>query len=597
MPKAKPINPREVGSDEAPQASHDLVGMFEILHLGKGVYLQLSGSLVLIVAASAAVMTSARFLGALVQAVVESHGTQNVTRLAAIFLALESAAVVSQYFGRVNLAHATVEIAYRIRCQLFAKMQDLPIAYFDAEPLGRTITRLTADVEGIETFFGGTLARVLIASINIVAVLVAMLATDFRFGLVIVAVSLPALFFSVALRRPPLRWLRTYKRRSAHVNAKLAEYISGMTVIKIFGLEDWTSAHFADASQSQFEAGLKSMNWNSFIRPTAVFLCSLPTLLVLWLGGERVLSGSLELGLLIAFVRYGERFVAPIRTISTEIQNIQDAVVSTERVRRMLLEPEERDTLDQDGSLAVTLRGDVAFANVCMEYKPGYPVLKDISFVALAGMKVGLVGATGSGKTSTVNLLPRLYPFQAGQIFIDGQDIRSLNRQHLRRQLGYVSQDTVVFGGTLRENLLALSSPLDDAAVMAAARKTGLDQVIANFADGLNHVLLEGGENLSMGERQLVAFTRMLLRNPAILILDEATANIDTRCEVLIQKAIAEVMQGRTTFVVAHRLSTVIQCDLILVFRQGEIIEQGSHAELVRASGYYASLAAKQLLA
>jgi ABC-type multidrug transport system fused ATPase/permease subunit len=212
-------------------------------------------------------------------------------------------------------------------------------------------------------------------------------------------------------------------------------------------------------------------------------------------------------------------------------------------------------------------------------------------------MKVGLVGATGSGKTSTVNLLPRLYPFEKGALLLDGAEIQSIARDCLRSQLGYVSQDVVVFGGTIRSNLVATleGAPPSDAQLLAAAAKTGLDQVLRSCPDGLDHVVAEGGENLSMGERQLVAFTRMLLRDPAILILDEATANIDERCELLIQSAITEVMEGRTCFVIAHRLSTIIQCDLILVFKGGEIVEQGRHADLMALGGVYAGLATQQL--
>jgi ABC-type multidrug transport system fused ATPase/permease subunit len=584
--------------DKILAAANDVIGIFQIISFGKGVYLPLAGALGLILLASAAVMVSARVLGQLVETLVAGAAGAGSLPFAASFLALETAAVACQYFGRVNLAKATIEIIYGIRRELFAKMRRLPISYFDATPLGRTITRLTSDVEGIETFFGGTLARVLIAGINIVAVLVAMLVTDLRFGAIIVGVSLPALAFSVMLRRPVIFWLRTYKRRSAHLNAKLAEFLNGLAVIRIFGLEGWTQRLFDEAADELLDAGLTAMNWNSFIRPVAVFLCSLPTLLILWLGGQRVLQGALELGTLVAFVRFSERFVSPIRVISTEIQNIQEAVVSSERVRRMLREPEEAESLGPDGTATPALGGRVEYQGVWMGYG-GRPVLKGVDFVALPGTRVGLVGATGSGKSTTVNLLPRLYPFQQGRILLDGVPIETLERDHLRDQLGYVSQDVVVFAGTVRANLLASTpgAPLADAQVLAACRKTGLDQVLAGLAGGLDHLIVEGGENLSMGERQLIAFTRMILRDPRILILDEATANIDERCEKLIQEAITEVMAGRTSFVIAHRLSTIIQCDLILVFAHGEIVERGTHAELMAGGGLYARLTGKQMLA
>lgn len=583
--------------DKVLVARSDLAGMLAIFVFGKGVYWRLAVSLGTIVLATASVMVAARVLGSLVEAVTYGRGSVAVAQAAAVFLALEGLSVLLQYLGRVNLARVTIEVAYRIRTELFRKMRRVPIAYFDVEPLGRTITRLTADVEGIESFFGGTLARVLTALITVVVVLLAMVVTDPAFGAVIVAASLPSLIFSIAMRKPVRDSLRLYKRRSAHVNAKLAENLSGMPVIRIFGLEAWTQGSFGEATQKMFEAGIRTANWNSIIRPATVLLCSMPTLLILWLGGERVISGLMPLGTLIAFVRYSERFIAPIRTISQEIQHIQEALVSSERVRRMLEGPEEDATLGPDGTLAPTLAGGVEYRDVRMAYTPGHEVLKGVSFAVPPGAKVGLVGASGSGKTTTVNLLPRLYPISSGQILVDGIDLATISRDALRAQLGYVSQDVVVVSGTIRDNLLFATSgrtPSDDE-LHAACRKTGLSEVLRGLRGGLDHRVVEGGDNLSMGERQLVAFTRMLLRDPRILILDEATANIDERCEHLIQKATDELMTGRTCFVIAHRLSTVVRCDLILVFEGGRIVEQGTHGGLVAKGGLYAELAGRQL--
>lgn len=582
----------------------DFGAIFAMLRFGRGVYGRLLGSVGLILVGAVCVMSSARILGRLVEAIGDPTARAGVAYLGPGFLALEALAVAVQYFGRVGLAQSTVEISYRVRLALFDKLRKLPITYFDEQPLGRTITRLTNDVEGMEAFFSGTLARVLTACITILAVLITMLVTEPRFGALIVLSSLPSLVFTVALRGPVVVWMRAYKRRSAHLNAKLAEFLNGIPVIKIFGLEDWTYRTFNDAAAGMLYAGLNTMGWNSFIRPVAVLLCSLPTFLILWIGGGRVLDGAMQLGLMVAFTRLSERFVAPIRVISQEIQTIQEALVSSERVRRMLAEQDETQTLGPDGTQTPEVTGQVEYRDVWMRYAssaaaaPERWVLKGVSFSVRPGMKVGLVGATGSGKSSTINLLPRLYPFARGEIFVDGIPLSHIRRTHLRSRLGLVSQDVVVFSGTLRENLtaaLARSALPSDATIQAACRKSGLDLVMARFPQGLAHRLADGGENLSMGERQLVALTRMLLRDPAIMILDEATANIDEHCERLIQQAIAEVMEGRTCFVIAHRLSTIVQCDLILVFKDGGIVEQGTHQSLMQQDGIYARLAARQL--
>ncbi len=592
---------RETGDKVLVARGGDVGAIFAMLRFGRGVQAKLFGSIALIMTGTACVMISARTLGRLVEAFADPAQRHHATYLGPTFLALEVIAVVVAYYGRVGLAAATIEVTYRIRITLFEKMKALPISYFDEQPLGRTITRLTSDVEGMETFFSGTLARVLTALITIVSVLVAMLVTSPRFGLIIALAAIPSIVFTVVMRGPVVEWMRVHKRRSAHLNAKLAEFLNGMPVIKVFGLEDWTHRSFTAAADDMLYAGLNTMTWNSIIRPIAVLLCSLPTFLILWLGGERVLAGVMPIGMLVAFTRLSERFVAPIRTISQEIQTIQEALVSSERVRRMLHEEEEEKTLGPDGAQTPEIRGGVFFRDVWMRYREGRWVLRGVSFEARPGDKIGLVGATGSGKTSTVGLLPRLYPHGKGEIIVDGVRIEDVKREHLRSHLGYVSQDVVVFSGTMRQNLAAALQPgaraPTDAELLAACEKTGLGRVVAQLPQGLDHPLVEGGENLSMGERQLVALTRMLLRDPKVMILDEATANIDERCELLIQQAIAELMVGRTCFVIAHRLSTIVQCDRILVFKDGEIVEQGTHAELMALAGVYAGLAKRQLTA
>jgi len=578
----------------------DYLGILALLRYAREVRRSLWGSILLIGISAVAVMVSARLLGSLVAELItpQKNGVDQVSALALTVLTIEVGAVLAQYLGRLGLARVTTSIAYQVRRELFGKMSRLPMTYFDTQPLGRTLTRLTSDVEGIEGFFSGTLARLLTASIQIVAVLVAMIVTDLRFGSIVVLASLPSIIFTVSLRNQVRHWLRLFKQRAAFLNTKLAEFLNGMPVIKVFGLEEWTHRSFAEAAEHHYSSGIKLMTWNSIIRPVTVLLSSLPVVLILAVGGRMHLEGTLEIGVLVAFLRFSERFGSPVRTITQEIQTIQEALTSSERVRQMLIEPEESDVLGPGGDVTAPVKGEVEFRDVWMSYRAEEPVLRGISFAVAAGKKVGIVGATGSGKTTTLSLLAGLYPVTNGTILIDQIDLKQWNRPALRRQLGYVSQDVVIFKGTLRENLLGAmedQSSVSPERILEACHRSGLAQVMTRFSEGMNTRILDGGENLSMGERQLVAFTRMLIKDPAILILDEATANIDEECERLIQESMDSLLKGRTSFIIAHRLSTILSCDLILVFENGKIIESGSHADLLANEGHYAALVRRQI--
>jgi ABC-type multidrug transport system fused ATPase/permease subunit len=578
----------------------DISAVLALFKYGQGTYGRLFWSIGLVVLSSGFLMFSAKFMGQLAESLVQKTPMTTITTLVSLILGLEILNVVVYYYGRIGIAFVTNKIAYQVRTALFRQISRLPITYFDRQPLGRTITRLTTDVEGIESFFSNTMPRILTAMITITSVFVAMLLTDFKIGLVVTLASMPAMLFTLALRKPVRHWLRLYKKRAAAINAKLAEYINGLGVIKIFGIETWTKRNFEQSSAELLEAGLRLMNWNSFIRPFAAFLCSIPIVVIIWWGGHLALADAISISLLVAFIRYAERYFRPIMQISFEIHLIQDAIASSERVRKMLEEPGEDETLGPNGSYQGTLQGKITFKDVWMEYQPGRPVLKSVSFNIPPGTSVGLVGRTGSGKSTTVHLLPLLYQKSKGQLLIDDIPIEAWDRNHLRSQIGIVSQDVLVFHGSLRDNLLAASEHdrlIPDEEILEACRRTGLNRVIDNMQDGLDTMILDGGSNLSMGERQLVSFTRMLIRDPKLLILDEATANIDEQCESLIQQAIVELLSNRTCFIIAHRLNTIRHCDRILVFEQGELLEDGSHDELVDRKSHYAHLIARQLQA
>lgn len=585
-------------SDEFSESRSDLSAFVVLLRYAKGHYSYLFGSIFLIMVSSAFLMLSAKTLGSLTEDLMAKAAVSVIATKAALILFFETVNVALTYGGRRGLASVTNRIAYQIRLDLFRKISVLPMSYFDRQPLGRTLTRLTNDVAGVEQFFSGPLSRVLSSAITIISVLTAMLLTNLHLGAVVVAASLPAIIITILSRKPVRYWLREHKIRSSAINAKLAEFINGFPIIKIFALEKWTTETFDTMARQQRDAGMALLTWNSVIRPTAAFFCSFPIIVILWWGGNGVLAGTLSVGLIVAFVRYAERFYWPVMAISQEVHVIQEAIASSERIRQMLLEQEEHEVLGVEGARRQEIVGQVEFKDVSMSYIADRPILKGVSFKIHKGMNVGLVGETGSGKTSTISLLPMLYPLMDGNILVDDVPLKEWSREHLRRQIGMVSQDIIIFRGTLRENLTIAaenSSALDDKQLLVYCEKTGLAQILHRFPQGFDTPLIDGGENLSVGERQLIAFTRMLVRNPAIFILDEATANIDEECERLVQKAIDELLKDRTCFVIAHRLNTILRCDKILVFDKGKIVEEGTHPELMAREGRYSSLAKMQL--
>jgi ABC-type multidrug transport system fused ATPase/permease subunit len=528
------------------------------------------------------------------------------------FLAFEALAVALQYLGRRRLAIVTTEVALDTRLALIRKQAVLPMSWFDRQPVGRILTRLTNDVEGIEGFFGGTLARMMIAVIQMVTVFAGLLLVDPRFGAWTVIAALPALVFVFALNAPVRNWLRVFKRRSAHVNSLFAEFVSGISVLRTYSLGAWARGRLGSAVDDQFEAGMKVLHWNSLVRPAAVFLSALPMAFVIFSGGSEVAAGSMTIGTLAVFLRLAERYGTPVRTITQEIQVIQEALSSGERVHEMLVAGETMTNLDRDhdeypvettaGQLRAGVNGAVSFRNVSLSYQAGgngtvarhgaglKSALHDVTFDVRAGERIGIVGRTGSGKTSLVSLITGLYEPHAGEISIDGVPLARWDKEYLRHQLSFSTQDTVLFRGTLRENLLGFpGSDFEDwKSVEAACRESGLHDLMSadtsgRFDEGLESTVLAGGENFSAGEKQIIALTRALVTRPRILILDEATASVDRRIEDKAMKSITRLLPDCTCFIIAHKYRTLATCDRIFVMDNGKLLADmppGSEVEI-----------------
>ena len=576
-----------VREDEIHQSS-DLGGVAYLFSLSRNNYYKLFLAIAVLVLSVACLMMSVRFLGWLFEDL--SGDRTSVWQYAVVFIVFELLAAALRYGGSIFMSYTTTAIVLDVRKKLFKKLTCLPITYFDRQPLGRTVARITNDVERVEYFFSRILADSFCSVIEIGLIIVAMIATDVKLGVILAATSFPAFIFALAMRSPVKYWMRMHKKLDASIISKFAEFSNGFEVLKSFNLEQWSHRKFEDINILNYLVHLTLMHWNSFIRPMIMLLCQLPVFFVCLICGTMVIEDTLSIAVFISMLRFSERFMSPVRSLSHNIQIIQDALTSAERVQQMLQEIEEPR---YEGALEKRVWGDIVFENVWMDYFRDKDVLKEISFEIKKGMKAGLVGETGAGKTSTINLIPALYNYTAGDISIDGISLRDWSKPWLRKHIGYINQDVVIFRGTLRENIICAQKNVNDHAIYELAEQLGFGRRLAAFTDGLDTLVLEHGQNLSAGERQIIAFMRMMIKEPSILILDEATANVDYDYEKLLHHALFEIMADKTCFIIAHRLSTVRKCDLILVFKDGRIVERGNHDSLVtQERGYYRSMQA-----
>ena len=543
-------------------------------------------------------MVSAYFTGPFIEQGLRAKNLSLAGKYAALIVCLEAISLIFIWRGRKKLAESSSAALLGIRHKLFLKLQQLPVIYYDRTPHGRTITRITHDAEGLEDFFTNSMGRLLQAALMALFAMSAMLVTHFALGFWQFISIFPVALFVYFTKEIVRKKNRALSKTSAVCNGQLSEFISGIEVIRLFSLEKWTKDRYQKKVDEYTEAHLDSNLMFSWSRPLILFMCAMPTIVLVFIAGPKLLAGTLSVAILISFLRYREKFFNPVSTLANEYHVIQQAFNQAERLASFLMEKEEADVFKDQLFVAQTkqfnfatkLMGRVEFKNVKMRYLDDGPdVLKDISFVIKEGVRVGVVGRTGSGKTTVTALLTRLYDFNQGEILLDNIPLRHYPRTFLREQIGQVSQDVVIFKGTLRENL-GLERKFTDEELLAAARESGLWQKVMVHGPKLDDLILEGGVNLSAGERQLVSLTRIFLSNPKILIMDEATAHVDPECERLIHQAMHRLMHGRTCFLIAHRLDTLLDCHQVMVFGHGQLLEMGARDELLAQKGAYFDL-------
>lgn len=503
------------------------------------------------------------------------------------------ASLLFQSFIQYFLTYYTQYLGQRtildLRKELFTHVQKLAAKFFDKTPIGRLVTRVTNDVESLNELFSSGIVMVFSDVFIILWILGFMFFLDWGLSLVTLAV-LPILIYGTFLFRKKVReTYRDVRLHLARLNSYMQEHVSGISVVQIFNKEKKELEKFSAINHDHKKANVNSIFYYAVFFPAVEILSSIAIGLIIWYGGGQVVQQHLTLGVLFAFIQYTEMFFRPIRDLSEKYNIMQTAMASSERIFKLLDDKTIISNPDQPVALN-SVKGSIDFKNVWFAYNDEEYVLKDISFSINPGETIAIVGATGAGKTSIINILTRFYDINKGSILVDGIDIKSIDKNKLRRYISIVLQDVFLFSGSIKSNIGLNDPSITDEQIKNAAVYVGADKFIAQLPNGYDSAVKERGATLSVGQKQLISFARALAYNPRILILDEATSSVDTETEILIQQAIEKLLKGRTSIVIAHRLSTVQNANKIIVLHKGEIKEVGTHQELLAKKGIYFKL-------
>lgn len=507
--------------------------------------------------------------------------------LGTIYMGIQVIKSILLFFQLVKFQEIALYIIQQLRIDVFSKVQELGLKYFDKTPAGSIVSRVTNDTEAIKDMFVTVISTFIQSGCLLLGIFVAMFILDVKLALFCVVIIPILLFVMVLYRKLSSRFYLDMRERLSQLNAKLAESLQGMSIIQVFRQEKRLRQEFGHINEQHYNAGMKNIKIDGLLlRPAIDLIYILALIIVLSYFGITSFQHKVEIGVIYAFVNYLDRFFEPVNQMMQRLSLYQQAIVAGFRVFRLLDEEELQPAQKDDKRLMIT-EGRIEFKNLSFSYDGKRDVLKNISFTANLGETVALVGHTGSGKSSIINLLMRFYEYERGDILIDGHSIRHFSKQELREKMGLVLQDPFLFYGTIKDNIRLHKSEMADEQVEEASRFVQAHPFIEKLEEGYDHKVVERGATFSSGQRQLLAFARTIAANPKILVLDEATANIDTETEEAIQTALAKMRRGRTTIAIAHRLSTIQDADLILVLHQGEIVERGTHQELLALGGLY----------
>ncbi len=513
----------------------------------------------------------------------------NIKHYGIIYLIIIFVQFIASFFQVYYINLAAQQAMFDLRMELFAHLEKMPTSFFDKNPVGRLVTRVTNDVRTLDEMLSNGLIQIIQDFVVVIGITITMFILSWKLTIVCLLV-VPLVILLLKIFRDKVRVVyREVRKRTAIINATLSEDISGMKIINLFNLHGQKQSRFQSKNDQFLAASINELKLYSAFRPLIWSFSRFSVAIILWYGGGLILKGMITLGIFMAFIRYMERFFNPINNIAERFNILQAAMSGAERIFDLMDNPEENENpVPQQQKLEV--KGKIEFRNVQMAYNNEEWVLKDISFCINPGERIALVGHTGSGKTTIVSLLSRLYPIQKGEILIDDVNINDLPLKGVRSQIGIVQQDVFLFSGTIRDNISLNNPEITSERLEQVAKMVNVNRFIEALPQKYDEPVMERGATFSVGQRQLLAFARVLAYDPAIFIFDEATSNIDTETEILIQDALEIVMANRTSLVIAHRLSTIKNADRIIVLHKGKIVEIGSHFELIKNRGFYYDL-------
>lgn len=509
-----------------------------------------------------------------------------------ILLLLVGLYVLSALFSYIQgyvMAGVTQKVTYNLRKELIGKIGKMPMKSFDNLTHGEVLSRITNDIDTLSQGLNQSITQIITSICTLVGILIMMLSISWQMTIVAILMLPLSLGVVIPVVKKSQKYFVQQQEHLGHVNGQVEEVYGGHNIVKVFNREEEVKQEFAKENQQLYQSGWKSQFLSGLMMPAMTFVSNLGYVAVSILGGYLAIQGTITVGNIQSFIQYTKNFTQPITQIAQISSMLQATVAAAERVFEFLAEPEEEQTVENPVSTR-NIHGNVSFENVRFGYDPDKIIINDFNASIKDGQKIAIVGPTGAGKTTMVKLLMRFYDVNVGAIKLDGTDIRKFDRGELRKEFGMVLQDTWLFNGTIMENIRYGRLDATDEEVIAAAKTAHVHHFIQTLPEGYNMVLNEEASNVSEGQKQLLTIARAILANPEILILDEATSSVDTLTEIRIQKAMDQLMKGRTSFIIAHRLSTIKDADLILVMNNGDIVEQGSHNELIAANGFYTNL-------